>query len=86
MANSVFPERPAAPLQEPVTVERVVRYDPLAAIQELLSISIHEIVNETPYKRVVTDLYRITRQVENELWLRHRILEQEQEAWVASHL
>lgn len=86
MANPVFPETPFLPLLAPVVAERVVRCDPLAAIQQVLSISIHEIVNEARWKRVVNDLYRITRQIENESWLRRRALEQEQERWIAAHL
>jgi len=86
VANSVFPETPIAPVHVPVAVVHMVRHDPLAAIQQLLSISIHEVVNETRYKRIVADLYRITRRIENELWLRRRALEQEQEAWIAAHL
>ena len=73
MSDLLFPERPVGPIQQPVQVERVVRRDPLAAIQELLSISIDHVVNDTRCKAVVADLYRITRQIENEAWLRRAL-------------
>ena len=86
MANLVFPDRPALPPHEPVPVVRLVTHVSLAAIQELLSVSIHDLVNRASCKRVVLDLYRISRRIENEGWLRRRGKEQEDEAWVASHL
>jgi hypothetical protein len=67
-------------------VVRLVARDPLAAIQEVLSVSIHDLVNRASCKRVVTDLYRISRRIDNEGWLRRRGEEQEAEAWTASHL
>jgi hypothetical protein len=86
MADLVFPDRPALPPHEPVPVVRVVSHDALAAIREVLSISIHDLVNGSSCKHLVRDLYRITRRIDNEAWLRRRGEEQEREAWIAAHL
>lgn len=86
MPDSLFPERPLAPPVQPDPVVRVVRREPLAAIRQVLSISIDDVVNHRRHKRVVADFYRITRQVENEAWLRRRIQEDEEARWVAAHL
>ena len=86
MPDRVFPDRPVARIIEPVHVAYVVPRSPLDAIRELLSISIHDVVNETGCKCVVEDLYRITRRVDNEAWLRGQIWQQEYDDWVAGHL
>ena len=86
MPNLAFPESPSLPIQEPVPVVRVVPREPLAAIREVLSISIHDVVNSAARKCMVADLYRITCGVEDEAWLRRRFREQRQEAWIAANL
>jgi hypothetical protein len=86
MPDSIFPERPWLPVQEPVPVVKVVRREPLAAIQEILSISIDHVVNDARTKCVVADLYRLTRKVENESWLRRCMQAQEHDDWIADHL
>ena len=87
MLSSTFPlERPTPSFERPVPVELVVRRQPLAAIRELLSISIHDIVNQGRLKLVVADLYKITRKVEAEAWLRLRLEEEETRRWIEAHL
>jgi hypothetical protein len=86
MANLVFPEPAPLPVHEPVPIVRIVRREPLRAIQELLAISIDHVVNDRRCKIVVADLYRTTRRVENEAWLRREIEQAEYEAWVRAHL
>ena len=86
MADRVFPERPFLPRPQPVAAELIVRREPLIAIQEVLSISIHDVVNERRCKRRVADLYQITRKIENEAWLRRQLRAEDERAWIASHL
>jgi len=73
MANRVFPEIPVAPVVTPTPVVKVVRKEPLTAIQEVLSVSIDEIVNRGYTKALVADFYRISRRIENEAWLRRQL-------------
>ena len=49
---------------------RVVRRPPLAAISELLSVSIHEVINDPRTRIRVRALYKVSRWIENETWLR----------------
>lgn len=86
MANLIFPETPSLPVRQPTAVVMLVRREPLVAIQELLSISIHEIVNDARRKDLVADFYRLTRRIENEAWLHRRQDEVRNEAWTAAHL
>jgi hypothetical protein len=86
MPDLAFPDRPSLAPQESVSVVRVVPRQPLAAIQQLLQLSIHDVVNDASRKRLVADFYRITRRLENEAWLRRRELEQDGEAWFGSGL
>lgn len=73
MANRVFPDIPIWPVIEPTPVVKVVRHEPLTAIQEVLSVSIDDIVNRGPTKALVADFYRISRRIENEAWLRRHL-------------
>lgn len=86
MADLVFPERPVLPPVPPRVVEWIVRRDPLAAIHEGLGISIHHVVNDRRSKLVVADLYRATRLIEREAWLRREVDAIEAEAWIRAHL
>jgi hypothetical protein len=86
MIDSSFPQLPSPPVVTPEPAELIVRREPLSAIRELLAISIDDIVNRGSCKRVVYELYRITRRVENESWLRRRLAAIEDEAWTAAHL
>ena len=73
MIDRSFPERPASPGFEPVGTSIVVRREPLAAIREILSVTIDDIVNDPRVRWRVRDFYRITRWIENELWLRREL-------------
>jgi len=86
MANLMFPRSPSPPLREPTAVVMLVRREPLVAIQELLSISIHEIVNDAHTRHLVADFYQVVCRVENEAWLRRRLDEESSRAWTAAHL
>ena len=86
MANLTFPESPAPPFARPTPIEIVAARTPLLSIREALSISIHEVVNGPHFKAIVLDLYKVTRRMENEAWLRRRFAEAEYDAWIAAHL
>lgn len=73
MASTIFPEPAATPVLRVAPIEIIVRVSPLSAIHELLSISIHDLVNDPDCKRIVADLYRITRRIEDEAWLRRQL-------------
>jgi hypothetical protein len=81
-----FPLVPAAPIPGPTPVELVVRRNPLSAIREVLAISLDDVVNESRLKRAVHDLYRATRRIEDERWLRRRLADMAAEAWIVAHL
>jgi len=51
----------------------VVRRPPLAAICELLSVSIHEVINDPRVRIQVRALYKVSRWIENETWLRRAV-------------
>ncbi len=86
MPDLSFPEVPAPPPPVPAPVELVVRRDTFSAIREVLAISLDDIVNHRRLKCAVYDLYRISRRVEDEAWLRHRLDDRAAEAWIAAHL
>ena len=86
MPDLSFPVVPGAPVPMPAPVELVVRRSPLASIREVLAISLDDLVNEREVKRVVYDLYRVSRRVESEAWLRRRLADVSAEAWIAAHL
>jgi len=86
MVSSMFPELAVAPVPRAVPIELVVPRRPLAAIRELLAISIHDVVNDGRVKCVVADLYRITRRVEAESWLRRQLEDEAARAWILAHL
>jgi hypothetical protein len=86
MADRTFPELPAPPFARPTPIEIVAARTPLLSIREALSISIHEVVNSARYKAIALELYKVTRRMENEAWLRRRFAEAEYEAWIAAHL
>jgi hypothetical protein len=54
-------------------VEIVVRRPPLAAIHELLSVSIHDVINQPRVRIRVRELYKVSRWIENETWLRRAL-------------
>jgi len=66
--------------------ELPVHRDPLAAIRDILALSIHDIVNEARHKRVVHDFFRIASRIERDAWLRRRLREMEDNDWIAAHL
>ena len=86
MADRTFPESPPPPFLRPTPIEIVVRREPLVSIREALAISIHDVVNSRRTKRVVFDLFKVTRKIENEAWLRRRLAEIEYDAWLQVHL
>ncbi len=86
MPDLSFPVVPAVPPPTPAPIELLVRRAPLSAIREVLSISIDDIVNDRRLKYAVHDLYRVTRRIEDEAWLKHRIEDRAAEAWIAAHL
>ncbi len=86
MVSSIFPERPGALPHRPTPIELVVRREPLAAIRELLSISIHDVVNDARCKNVVADFYRVTRRVEAEAWRHRQVEDLEARIWILAHL
>ena len=70
MADALFPRTPRGRARTRDGVVRVVRRPPLAAICELLSVSIHEVINEPRARIQVRALYKVSRWIENETWLR----------------
>ena len=70
MAGALFPTVPRERGRTRDGVVRVVRRPPLAAICELLSVSIHEVVNDPRVRFRVRALYKVSRWIENETWLR----------------
>ena len=86
MANLVFPEAVVRPIPEPQSIVRVTPDAPLAAIRDVLGISIHDVVNYARRKAQVAELYRITRRIDNEAWLRRRFEEERVRRWIADHL
>ena len=86
MANTAFPESPAPQAISIQPIEVVFHRAPLAPIREALAISIHDIVNDARHKRIVFDFFRIARRIERDAWLRRRLREMEDEAWIAAHL
>ncbi len=86
MASTMFPERAGSRILRPDPIELVVRRAPLASIQEVLSVSIHDVVNHAWCRRAVCDLYRISRRIEDESWLRRQLADQAAEAWIRAHI
>ena len=86
MADRTFPELPAPPFLRPTPIEIVVPREPLVSICEALALSIHDVVNSRHTKRAVLDLYKVTRKIKNEAWLRRRLAGIEYEAWLHAHL
>ncbi len=86
MPDSSFPTIPAPPASPPAPVALVVRGADLTAIREVLSLSIHDVVNEARHKRIVLDFYRLTRRIGDEVWIRHRLEDRAAETWIARHL
>ena len=86
MANRTFPELPPPPFRRPAPIEIVVPRQPLANILQALGITIQQVVNGQPHRGIVRDLFKVSRRIDNESWLRGRLQEIEDEAWTASHL
>ncbi len=86
MPDLSFPVVPVAPPPSQAPVELVVRRDALSAIREVLAVSLDDIVNHRRFKLAVRDLYRVSRRVEDEAWLRRRLEDRAAEAWIAAHL
>ena len=70
MADRSFPSKPSPLRLRPVAVERIVPHEPLRAIGEVASITIHDIVNDSEKKRIVARFWRIRCRIANEDWLR----------------
>ena len=75
MADTLLPFRPYRPPRTCEGVTIVVRRPPLAAIHELLSVSIHDVINEPRVRIQVRALYKVSRWIENETWLRRALSE-----------
>ncbi len=73
MADALFPALPRERARTRGGVVRVVRRPPLAAICELLSVSIHEVINDPRTRFQVRALYKVSRRIENETWLRRAL-------------
>lgn len=73
MADPLFPQSPVVPRRPPPSVEQVVRRAPLASIHEVLKISIHDVINDPRCRRTMAELYRLTRRIQNEIWLRRQL-------------
>jgi len=73
MADALFPTLPRGRARTREGVVRVVRRPPLAAICELLSVSIHQVVNDPRVRIQVRALYKVSRWIENETWLRRAL-------------
>ena len=73
MGDALFPTLPRERGRTREGVVRVVRRPPLAAICELLSVSIHEVVNDPRTRIQVRALYKVSRWIENETWLRRAL-------------
>ena len=73
MADALFPALPRGRPRHREGVVRVVRRPPLAAICELLSVSIHEVINDPRVRNQVRALYKVSRWIENETWLRRAL-------------
>lgn len=63
------PARPASP----TPIVAVLRRAPLAPIREVLAVSIHDVVNDAGVKRTVAELWRVSRRIESERWLRRAL-------------
>jgi hypothetical protein len=85
MPDSSFPDIPVLPLLSPTPIEQVVPREPLRSLEELLAITIHDLVNDSGRRRLVGDLYRISRRIDNDGWLRRQMTEMATDAWVESH-
>ena len=86
MPDLGFPDLPRPPFARPTPIEIVVPRQPLVSICEALSISIHDVVNSPRHKRTAFELYKVTCRIENESWLRRRLDEIEDVAWIDAHL
>ena len=73
MADALFPAAHRGRARTRDGVVRVVRRPPLAAICELLSVSIHEVINDPRVRIQVRALYKVSRWIENETWLRRAV-------------
>ncbi|HEX5042623.1 MAG TPA: hypothetical protein VFV75_06940 [Candidatus Polarisedimenticolaceae bacterium] len=73
MSGALFPTLPRERARTREGVVRVVRRPPLAAICELLSVSIHEVINDPRTRIQVRALYKVSRWIENETWLRRAL-------------
>jgi hypothetical protein len=73
VADALFPALPRERARIREGVVCVVRRPPLTAICELLSVSIHEVVNDPRTRIQVRALYKASRWIENETWLRHAL-------------
>ncbi len=73
MADMSFPTVPVPPALAPPASALVERRGPLVSIREVLAISIHDAINDPRWKSVVRDLYKISRRIRNEEWLRREI-------------
>ena len=73
MARTLFPDTPRRRARTREGVELVVRRPPLAAIHELLAVSIHDVINEPRVRVQVRALYKVSRWIENETWLRQAL-------------
>lgn len=73
MAGALFPGTPQARARTRDGVVRVVRRPALTAIHELLGVSIHDGINEPRVRLQVRALYKVSRWIENETWLRQAL-------------
>jgi len=86
MSDSVFPRMPSWPTPAREAAALVLRRRPLAPIREVLCISIHDLVNEPRHKAAVADLYRVSRGIANESWLRRELAAAAYSRWIADQL
>jgi hypothetical protein len=73
MGDRSFPQRGDDPPRVIFPVEQVLRRPPLAALREVLSLSLHDAINDPRRRRTLAEFYRVSRRIEDEGWLRRAL-------------
>ncbi len=73
MADSIFPESVVQRLREPAARVRLLRREPLAPLRETLRLSLDDTINDPARRFVLLELFRISRSIEDEQWLRRQL-------------
>ena len=86
MIDRSFPEAPPPPFAQPEPIEIVVPRQVLGTIFQALGITIHQVINDRDRRGTVRDLFKISRRIDSEAWLRWRLQEIADEAWIRRNL